>query len=310
MGVVSRLGGDAVSCALRARLTVRSGEGARGACASLLGALGASPGTWVSISCAGPSPDLRPRPPTATPDTNAAPRGLSPTSSRPDSRPTDRPTPPPCPCPRAGRLATSRRSPCPPPRPRRPPHRPRTPAPHGGTPCPHLLTHSRTFEIFWLLMGGNSRSGAVFPQVFPGFPHKPGRVRRVFHNFYYFHVENTACGIEILLSEGFFVARLSYFAPSEDIFRVSALGHGYLASPHALSLSRKVAVAKISSRHLIQTVFTPTYHELSGLASRSGVGAWGVGPRFRPRIPSWTLMLCVPGLGLACLTSFPAGRAF
>jgi hypothetical protein len=65
------------------------------------------------------------------------------------------------------------RSPCPPPRPRRPPHRPRTPAPHGGTPCPYLLTHSRTFEIFWLPMGGNSRPGARFHRFFPVFPISP-----------------------------------------------------------------------------------------------------------------------------------------
>lgn len=286
MGVVSRLGGDAFSCAVGARLTVRSGEGARGASASLLRALGASPGTWLldqlrrtlsrSRHLDGDRDSRHERRP---------PRFVSdPIAAR---LPTDRPTHAPAmPLPPRWRVGCLPPEPMPPALPRRPPHRPRTPAPREGTPCPHSLTHSRTFEIFRLLMGGNSRSGAVFPQVFPGFPHKPGRVRRVFHNFYYFHVENTACGIEILLSEGFFVARLSYFAPSEHIFRVSALRHGYLASPHALSLSRKVAVAKISSRHLIQTVFTPTYHELSGLASRSGVGAWGVGPRFRPRIPS------------------------
>lgn len=80
-----------------------------------------------------------------------------------------------------------------------------------------------------------------------------------------------------------------------------------MASPHALSLSRKVAVANISSRHLVSQLLLRRITYLSGVANRSGVCAWGVGPRFRPLIPSWTLMLCVPGPGHACPASFPAG---
>lgn len=92
---------------------------------------------------------------------------------------------------------------------------------------------------------------------------------------------------------------------------ISAAHAGSLASPHALSLMRRVAVAKLSSRHpSFFTVFTPTDHVLSDVANRSGVFAWGVGPRFRPLPPFRTHMLHVPGLGPACLACFPAVRTF
>lgn len=86
----------------------------------------------------------------------------------------------------------------------------------------------------------------------------------------------------------------------ENLLGVIHTRAGLWPPPTLYCSKQRVAVAKISSRHPLIVVLLVRITFLSGVANRRGVFAWGVGPRFRPRIPFQTLMLYVLGLGLAC----------